>query len=248
MFYKIIFAFSFLILIGLPQPAFSQEYSEQATLDTIAVTGLRMDEYESEHIPSVVLKKRPDHVTFEAKLYCDRRDDLDRRTELETSLEDLFRKVAKKDGLSLAHFVEYDTDFDTIIFVVPLSEKQAKDKITTGRQPNTSRVDFILKLEVQDGDTFEGLEKRVNSFIETLKPEGRYLVPAPTDPALTIQGLQSYRAELIDKIQKDALDIIQARERMTFELSGLENQIRWVMQAPFELTLYIPYTLTIQSK
>jgi hypothetical protein len=103
-----------------------------------------------------------------------------------------------------------------------------------------------LRTPISDNDTLESVQERINGFVDQAPKPGRTEMEVGASE-LTMVGVDRYREQLLQAIAQDgrrAADLFG--DGYAAAVSGLESQVAWLRTGDLELTLFIPYALTVQ--
>jgi hypothetical protein len=213
--------------------------------NVIIVTANRyQDRYENFVIPAVSIKRRADFVVVSLVMESDTRDAAQRRLELEEALKDMARRTQTGE-ISLALLdegVEGDGGETRLRpFTVPL----AMGLLRAGTRPDTTRVEILARTAVGKQDTLQGIEGRLDAFLDRVPRPGRVLITSKRiDLSLVDPG--QYRGDLIAAILADGRKALAlAGPGHALKIEGLEGRIAWRRSGDLDLTLYLPHRLQI---
>lgn len=212
-----------------------------AQQDEIVVTGSRVSIYESEEIPFINLRAKPDFMIQEVYIESDSREEGARTKEVDATLKSLAARARSNKLIELNLQKTIETDDDEIEYLVPFD--LAGIEYGRGSRPDTTRIYIIIKTPIDDKETSpEVIEKRLDDFIGSVATTGRAIVKPYGAVGLSIVDLQQYRLPLLQKLAEDnqSLKAIFGNENKIL-IEGLERQVRWRVTGPLQLTLYFPY-------
>lgn len=211
-----------------------------AQVEEIVVTGSRMIEWEADDVPVIQLARRADNLIVEVRVENDTRDSAGRRDEITRTLRDMARAAAGRDDIDLSIEVEG--------VLVPLTE----DMVTTltlgqdGMRGDTSVATLVVKTPIRADDTLDSASERIEGFVEDLRETGRSLADITGDWQLSIIDPPQYRPTILGMIAADARTAGGTfGEGYAVQVEGIENAVTWRQSGPLELSLFIPYKMTI---
>jgi hypothetical protein len=208
--------------------------------EEIVVTGSRRAvSYQELVPPTASLKRRADFAVIALVIRNDTRDQSQRLGELREALRAL-QSRARPGAVTLA-IVDEDVGI-----VRPFSLAAAEDLIRADRRADTSTITVRLRTPIGETDTLESVQERINRFVDQAPKPGRTEMEVGASE-LTMVGVDRYREQLLQAIAQDgrrAADLFG--EGYAVAVSGLESQVAWLRTGDLELTLFIPYALTVQ--
>ncbi|MEZ5891534.1 MAG: hypothetical protein R3C58_00070 [Parvularculaceae bacterium] len=210
--------------------------------DEIVVTGSRLQRYSSDVVPTVALKRNADFVLVSYQFICDTRDAAQRKKELTKTLQSLIAAADKRKDIDLSTLVEYDDNYDTLYFPKPYTSVNDDGFYGQPGRLDTSVQRLVIKTPV-DGKikSLEDAVERIESFVESVKMEGRTLAVDDNEAQLSVVNVERYRGELTAAIGADAKAQGAALNATETEIEGMEQVVRWERTGPLELKIYIPY-------
>jgi hypothetical protein len=221
--------------------------SARAQEDEIVVTATRYREaYEDFQIPHVSVLRRADFVVAMMVVESDTRDLGQRRTELMETLTELGRRARAAGSVTVALLEESEEDGASgVTRVKDFSVEAARDQISGGNRPDTSRVSVLLRTRVAPQDTLAGAVARIDGFVRGLPKPGRVTLGVD-DPELTVVNPAQYRADIVAAIAADARRTVEALGAgQAVRIEGLENRVAWQRAGDLDLRFYIPHRLAI---
>lgn len=230
--------------------AFCTAFLESAVAqgsDEIVVTGARLQRFAADVVPSVYLERNADFVLISYDFICDTRDRKAREGELRRTLEGLLAGAARRDDIELSTIVEYEDAYDTLYFPKPYTQVSVGNFKPQYGRSDTSVQTVIIKTPVEKNDVnVESAIGRIESFIDSVKMNGRTIAVSSEEVQLSVVNVERYREDLTAKI---IADVKRQRDLVgggAIELSGLENVVRWERSGPMQLTIYLPYKVTVE--
>ncbi|MES1201985.1 MAG: hypothetical protein ABUS57_11125 [Pseudomonadota bacterium] len=212
-------------------PAWAQD-------DEIVVTGARASAFESLAVPHVFMKHRPDSVIVELEVRSDTRDKSQRLDEIRQALRGLDGH-ASATGVSLA-LVDDDEGV-----VRPFTMATAEELITADRRADTSTITISVRTPVSATDTLDTVHARINRFVAQAAKPGRIEMETG-DTQLVLNNPEQYREPLLRDVTADGRAVAAALGAgYGVEVSGLERQVAWKRTGYLELTLFVPYSLSV---
>ena len=225
-------------LLGLSAvPAAAQDETQ---IEEIVVTGSRVREWDVNEVPAVKVPHRADNLIVAVRVVNDTREATLRRTELVQTLRAMARAAEGRPDIALS--IEDDGA------LVPLTE----DMVSTltlgvdGARADTSTASLVVKTPIRTDDTLDSASARIEQFVARAEPSGRSLVSLSGGWELSIINPAQYRASILAAIAEDA-----RRTAATFgpgyavEVTGLSNPVTWKQSGPLDLSMFIPFALTV---
>ena len=219
--------------------------AQSGDYEEIVVTASRIGGYDSQSVPVVHIKRRPDFMVVDAYIESDSRDAATRRREINETLESLAKRAVSTPGITLGLSRTFETDSDEMEYVVDFSIDAVT--IFSGRRPDTSRVALVIKSPISESDESpDVVYERIESFIESIDVSGRAVVNDYGETNYSLIGISQYREPLLKLIAEDV-----ARLRALFgeayqvSIGGLEDPVRWRVSGPMQLSIYFPYSASL---
>ncbi len=217
--------------------------AQDGGVDEIIVTGSRAIEWDRDDIPVVQLARRADNLIVAVTVVNDTRDAADRREELISTLRSMVQAAGGNAGIDLS--IEDDGA------LVPLSPDMVST-LTLGVDPgrsDTSVARLIVKTPIAAADTLDAASGRIERFVESVPKRGRSLVSITGDWELSIVNPAQYRPAILAAISADASSTAEAfGAGYAVEVSGLSNRVTWTQSGPLDLSLFIPYEMSIKPR
>lgn len=214
---------------------FSQGVSAQ--LDEIVVTGSRIENY---GMPSVTVTKQADFLVQRIRLINDSRSPELRRQEILETIEQFLKATAHYPGMALS----YGTGF---LEPIDLS-RNSLQMIEDDKRPDTSYVDVYAKVAFNPKRKANDQIIELRRFIIETKKVGRTEVDPLGDIGISVVGPEQHRYEIIDRIAAENRRLGEALGtdcRVSTE--GLAGRVEWQRSDISEVTLYIPYSITVAN-
>ena len=193
-------------------------------------------------LPAVVIRKRADFLLQSVELTNDTRDAKARENELYQTLRGLVTAAAKTPGLSLAWqngFLMPITERD---YQIPLQPDDDRD--------DASRVVLYIKYALTPQSDVPRAVKTLADFVGNAKMAGRSSIEPLGDVALSIVNPERYRPEVVQAIAASVKDLQQAFGpacKVRVGLGDFSNRLQWQRSDVSELTLYLPYRLSVEG-
>lgn len=204
----------------------------------IVVTGSRISGEDYLRIPAITIEKRADFLVQQIRLTNDTRAADARRKELYQTVRDLLSDAAKKPGMALGYGDEFLIPITSESYEIPLS--------STGQRPDTSSTELYVKVALAADDDVAKALAALSSFIAKARVTGRTEVQPLDDVALSIVNPERFRYEIITQIQQDAKKLQSTvGPQCRVSLSGLSSRVSWQRSDISQLTLYIPYEISL---
>ena len=212
-------------------------YAQEKSLNTVIVTGTRIDANDLKDTPNVSLRVQADFVLFESGFINASLERSERLADLKKAFGAVASAADKRGDISLSiGNANESAPIETVTF-----EEAQYD--------NGQRAGFsiVVKAYTKPGDTFEKVRTRVDDFIEDIPEYGRTQSFIDDEQFLGITNLDRYRPDLIKAIAKEVDDLIEAFSASEVSVSGLEEQTITQTVGPMELEIFIPYTIHLTS-
>lgn len=208
--------------------------------EEIVVTASRLQDYDANTTPFVVLRKRADNLITRVTVICDTRDLSQRKNELRATLRNLIKASTADRQIALGVGEEVVGDFDDTML----------DKvIEPDAKADTSKATLIVKTALSPGDTFDGASARIKTFADRTPKVGRTEILFQQDWELTLVSPSQYRLEVARLVADDARRMAAVfGDGYGVEVQGLQLPVSWYQAGPLDLALYIPYKLTVRPK
>lgn len=229
------------VLIAAPVAA--QDASNYLGSDEIIVTGSRAIEWDPDDVPVIQLERRADNLIVAVRVVNDTRDALGRRDEITRTLRAMARAAAGRADIDLS--VEDDGT------LVPLTEDMVATLtlgVDQGRS-DTSVASLVVKTPIRAGDTLDAASERIEDFVDDIAPVGRSLADISGDWQLSVINPAQYRAPILAAIAADARTTAATfGEGYAVQVEGLSNRVTWRQSGPLDLSLFIPYDMTVTPR
>lgn len=217
--------------------------AQSSGVEEIVVTGSRMIEWDRDEVPVIQLPQRADNLIVEVRVVNDTREAVGRRDEITRTLRTMARSAARR--------ADIDLSIETEGVLVPLTE----DMVSTltlgmdGARADTSVATLIVKTPVQAGDTLDTASGRIEAFVDGVEQAGRSLVDISGDWQLSIVDPPQYRPAILAAIAADARSTSATfGDGYAVAVEGMSNRVTWRQSGPLELSLFIPYDMTVTPK
>lgn len=233
-----LFSTALAVAVALATPAAAQE---------IVVTGSRIQrDYEDREpatVPVITVPRRADNLIVTVRVVNDTRDAAGRSDELIRTLRSMARAAASQPDIALS----IQVDGQLVAF--------NEDMVTSlalgidGNRADTSTASLIVKTPIRPGDTLDSASGRIVQFVTRIDKAGRSLVNINGGWQLSIIDPGQYRPAVLEAIAADARET-SARFGTGYavEVSGMANSLAWVQSGPLDLSLFIPYQMSITPK
>lgn len=234
---KLLFAAAGLALLAAPAFAQDEDYGEE-----IVVTGSRMIDWDADDIPVIQLARRADNLIVAVTVVNDTRDAAERRNEVTQTLRSMARAAAARPDIDLS--IEDDG------VLIPFTEDMVST-LTLGSdgRVDTSMASFIVKTPIREGDTLDAASQRIESFVDGVQEVGRSLADVTGDWQLSIIDPPQYRPQILALIAADAQTTSGAfGDGYAVEVTGMSNRVTWRQSGPLELSLFIPYGMSVTPR
>lgn len=214
-------------------PALAQD------MERVIVTANRVEASDMRSAPAVYRQIPADFVLVAVTYQSATRDTGERAKELETMFDRLRAKAAKTAGYSLqgGTLGQSMAEIDTVLFT---------DVYTTDYS-GTGRFTLTLSIDTKPEESFEGLMKRAQKFVDDIAVAGRAESYLGNDQFIGARDVAKHRADLVNDIATEVRTLKASFAPASVTLTGLEGRIITQPSGPLELEIFIPYTLVIES-
>ena len=204
--------------------------------DEIIVTATRMDA----SVPGTFLEVQGDFLLVEITVYNDSRDIETRGEEITETLENLAQAAERNRDIELSLRIEDE-------IVRPFTLKAAIDAVTSGSQPQTSRVTLLAKTPIPSKVTNSyALVTKLQSFAEDVETVGRTSVFTDEEPNVSVEDPDQYRPQLITAVTDEIKAITSALGgNYRVILQDIDEEMKYVRGSDLSLIFYIPYDYEI---
>jgi hypothetical protein len=193
-------------------------------------------------VPQVSITVRADFVLFSVRFETASRAPEAREDELSKTFATVTQRAAEAEGMS----VEVGTPgFSAAI------ETAAIKELIQNRGNDRSGVDIVLKVNVQQKETFDAVRARAEAFVKNTPLAGRVEAIIGDSQFLGVADPKMHRDTLIKAISDD-VRMMQASfggvgGPVQVSLSGMEQRAMTRPVGPLDLEIYIPYAMSIRS-
>lgn len=194
-------------------------------------------------LPAVQIKRRADNLIVAVRIVNDTRDAGGRRTEITQTLRALVRSASARPDIDLS--IQEDGVLvaltEDMVSTLTLGDSDDRD--------DTTVADLIVKTPIREGDTLDDASGRIEAFVRGAAMTGRSLAEIYGGWQLTLVDPPQYRSAILTAIAQDATATASAfGDRYAVEVGGLSEPVAWRQSGPLELSLYIPYNLTVTPR
>lgn len=217
--------------------------AQDPSVEEIIVTGSRMMEWDPDDVPVIQLARRADNLIVEVRVVNDTREAAGRRNEITQTLRAMARSAAGRDDIDLS--IENDG------VLVPLNENMVSTLTLgiDGGRSDTSVATLIVKTPISRADNLDGASGRIEAFVEAVPQTGRSLVDISGEWQLSIVDPPQYRPAIVTAIAADAAATSAAfGAGYAVTVEGMSNRVTWRQSGPLELSLFIPYDMTVTPR
>lgn len=205
--------------------------------EEIVITASRYSNYEEMTLPHVTLSKRADFVIVELTVTSDTRDLSQRMDELRQALRNLENRSKGPISLRLKD--------DDAGLVREFSLAAAMETLRGAGRPDTGQVEVLLRTAVSSTDTLEAIEKRISAFVQATPKPGRIEL-VEGDVELTLVDPEKHRPALLQQIAASGRAAVETMgDGYGASVSGLENRVAWQRSGDLDLTIFIPYDMSV---
>ncbi len=229
-----------------PLPAAAQDEGMQE----IIVTGSRASfggggvrPVQPASIPAVGFRRTADFAVRSASITGDTRDRARRISEINQMVENAIR-LAPRYGIQLSFGSKIVEDLDLANY----RDFTRANLVGAGR-PDTSRINFLVKVPLNDNSDMEAIEKKMDDFVDAVTPVGRAEFLGKGSINLSVVAPDQYRNNIIAAIAKDSAEVsAKIGPEYAVKLSGMQERVDWARWGDKQVLLYIPYEMTILPK
>ncbi|MEM1086546.1 MAG: hypothetical protein AAGH90_02375 [Pseudomonadota bacterium] len=218
-------------------PVFAQGDMRQ---DAIVVTGMRIDadSERSGEIPNIRLRVPADFVLFEASFVNADLEPNTRKSDLGQAFDAVLEADAARADIQLSlGDSEQSFPIESVTF----------DEIYSPYGQRSS-FNLAMRVDVRDGDTYDDVRVRAESFMESIQEFGRVQYYIDDEQYIGLRNPERYRPDLIAAIADEVDTLDKAFKASEITVFGLEKKTITQPTGALSLDVYIPYDLTIVSK
>lgn len=214
-----------------------QAIADDGMLNTIVVTGTRIDAEDLRRTPNVTMRVSADFVLFEVGFVNASLDRSERNADLEKAFDAVAAAANRNERISIAvGDVEESSPMETTTYEESVYDNGSRASLS-----------LVVKAYTKEDDTFEKVRTRVEAFIEGVPEYGRTQSYTDDEQYLGITDLDRYRPALIGEIAKEVDTLTQMFKASEISVNGLEEQTVTQTVGPMALEIFIPYTITLTS-
>lgn len=219
---------------ALAIPAIAQD----AKLNTIVVTGSKIDTEGLAAMPNVYIRVPADFVQFGVNCQSSTRDVTERKDELRGQFDKIKAWAAAGEGYELNGGVagEETIPLDTLNF----------DEIARGQYGNSLTFSLVLSADVQKEETFDGVKLRVKQDIDSIEAVGRSECFLDDDQYLGVRNIDEHRKTLLRNLAVEVQNMKTIFGKSAVMVSGLESRVISQPSGSLILDVFIPYSLKIE--
>ena len=208
-------------------------YGQGERMETIVVTGTKLDADEIRERPSAALRVRADFVVFEVTYVNSNLDLSDRRAELEQTYEQLDKAISKDRTLQL---------------FIGNAESRAPSETASFEDVYRNRgqqayLNFVLEVTLQKEETFRDVRKRVDGLLDGIAPIGLTQSYVGDEQYLGLRNPSRHRPKLIETIWQDIYLSAGFADNINVKVEGLERRTQTLQVDALHVDLFIPYTV-----
>jgi hypothetical protein len=210
-----------------------------AQVTEVVITGTRVSSDEYSRMPAVVLERRADFLVQRIKLTNDTRAADGRSREIYQTIKDMLADAGRRSDIAMG----YGDDF-----LIPLTAANYQVPLTGDGRADTSAVEVYVKMALTENADVGKAIPALAGFIKNVRVSGRTEVLSRGDVDLSLVTPEKYRYDIIARITEDAKRLqAGVGQHCKVEISGLSNRVSWQRSDISELTLYIPYQITLRD-
>lgn len=224
-------------LLSVSTPSVAQSGEE------IVVTGTKAIEWDPDEVPTIQLLKRADFLIVGVRVVNDTRDGAVRRREIVEVLSGMARGAERSQDIDLSLEEEG--------VLLPLTTEMVATMTlgVDGSRADTSVANLIVKTPIRAGDTLDAATRRIEAFVRGSTLSGRSLVNVQGDWQLSVVDPSRYRSDILTLIATDARTTAAAfGGDYAVQVAGLSNRVTWRQSGSLELSLFIPYDMTVTPR
>jgi hypothetical protein len=217
-------------------PSLAQERMQEM----VVVTGMRVDASDVRPTPSVYRKIRADFIMVDANFQSATRDSSERRKELEAMFDQAVKAAADTPGFAV-QAGEAGSSLSPI-------ETTLFSDIYTSRYGNSGSFTLALSIDTRPGERFSAAMERGEAFIEGLEGAGRAEAYLEDEQYIGARGTAQHRKDLLADIKAEVEAVKAQFAPADVTVTGLQSRVITQPSGPLELEIFIPYTLTVETK
>jgi hypothetical protein len=188
-------------------------------------------------MPAVVLTRRADFLVQGIRLINDTRAADGRTREIYQTIKDMLTDASIHGDIAMGHGDGFLIPITAADYQIPLEKETRAD---------TSAAELYVKLALTENADVGKAIQSLAAFIKKVRVSGRTEILPRGDVGLSLVTPQKYRYDIIARITEDARRLqATVGQRCKVEISGLSNRVAWQRSDVSELTLYIPYQITL---
>jgi hypothetical protein len=182
--------------------------------------------------------KTADFLVQNVRVVNDSRDSELRHKEVFESIEALMKQAARSDGIELSYGQGFLRPIDLHDDEFVLTEDYDRT--------DTSYVDIYVKVRFDRDKDAKAQINALRKFIMDAENVGRTEIDMEGDIGLSIVRPERYRYEIIAGIAEESRKLMEAMGgNCAVSVDGLEGRVQWERSSLSELTLFIPYTVSV---
>jgi hypothetical protein len=209
---------------------------QDSGLEEIVVTGSRTAQ--AVPLPAVTIRKRADFLLQAVNIENDTREARNRKDETYQTLRGMVQAAARMPGLSLALQKGYLETLDDANYQIPLEDDGDRD--------DTSSATVFVKLALTPSSDVGKSVRTIEEFIKTSRLVGRTTVEGAGAVALSVVNPERYRGEVISAIATSVKSMRTTfGDRCKIHLGDLSRRLQWQRTDVSDLTLFLPYEMTV---
>ena len=234
------------VFAAIPQAAFAQDEGMQEVIVTASRSGFKSGGIRSVQVaspPAVGYRRTADFAVRSASIVGDTRDRTARLAEINKMVENAI-KSAPGYGIQLSFGAKLIEDLNLGNFM-----DYTNKNMSGGGRADTSRISFLIKVPLNDNSDMAEIEKKMDSFVEKVRPVGRAEFLGKGSITLSVVAPDQYRNDIIGAIAKDASEVsAKIGPDYAVKLEGMHERVEWARWGKKQVLLYIPFRMTILPK
>jgi hypothetical protein len=209
---------------------------QESGLEEIVVTGSRAAQ--AAPLPAVTIRKRADFLLQAVTIENDTREAKNRKDETYQTLRGMVQAASRVPGLSLALQKGYLETLDESNYQITLRDDGDRD--------DTSSATVFVKLALTSASDVGKSVRAMEDFVKNTRPVGRTAVESAGEVALSVVNPERYRGEVVSAIAASVRNMRSTfGDRCKIQLGDLSRRLQWQRTDVSDLTLFLPYEMTV---
>lgn len=210
--------------------------AQEAGVEEIVVTGAMT----AGALPAVTIRKRADFLLQAVQIANDTREAKARQSETYQTLRGLVQAASRTPGVSLAIQLDFLQPITAQTVEIPLEDD--------GEREDTSSATIFVKLALTPEMDVSQAITTLQTFIQSARMTGRTSLEPEGEVALSVVNPERYRPEVMAALASTVQELRAAfGERCQIAIGDFSQRLQWQRSDVSELTLYMPYGLTVSG-